>query len=170
MDGAGGGRREHPAGGDGWLRQAWIEAVPERMPLGRLLAWTGQAVGEYYRRTVWRHGLSPTGLGVLGVLAVRDGVSHRDLAGRLGVSPATLTPLMDTLEAEGVVLRQRDPNDRRVVRLWITDAGRERLGGALDGVAAALAERIPTPSPAHERAIRDYLLAVLVAVDDRQRP
>ena len=84
----------------------WIDADPQRMPLGRLLAWTGQSVGAYYRRTVAAHGLSATGLRALGVLGEGDPLSHRDLAGRLGVTPATLTPVIDALAGAGAVRRE----------------------------------------------------------------
>jgi MarR family transcriptional regulator, organic hydroperoxide resistance regulator len=152
------------------MNERWIEADPKRMPLGRLLAWTGQSVTDYYRRTVQAHGaLSATALGVLGVLADEDPLapSHRTLAGRLGINPATLTPVIDALVEEDSVDRQRDPEDRRVVRLRITRSGRQRLWSTLDAVGATLKDRIPDPRPDEERIIRAYLLAVLAAVDAR---
>lgn len=144
----------------------WIDPDPQRMPLGRLLAWTGQSVTAYYRRAVSAHGLSATALGALGVLAADDPLSHRELAGRLGVTPATLTPVIDAMAAAGIVRRERDPDDRRVVRVWITPAGRERLAAATAEVERLLAERLPQPPARQHRAVRDYLLAVLAAVDD----
>jgi MarR family transcriptional regulator, organic hydroperoxide resistance regulator len=115
---------------------------------------------------VGEHGLTPTALGVLDVLGRGDGLSHRELAGRLGLTPATLTPVVDALEAAGEVRRARDAADRRVVRLWLTAAGRDRVVAASGRVAARLQDRLPSPSPAHEEAIRGYLLAVLAAVRD----
>lgn len=144
----------------------WIDPDPQHMPLGRLLARTGQSVSAYYRRAVSAHGLSATALGALGVLADGDPLSHRELAGRLGVTPATLTPVVDAMSATGIVRRERDPDDRRVVRVWITRAGQERLAAATAEVERQLAERLPQPSPRQHRAVRDYLLAVLAAVDD----
>jgi len=155
------------------VNRRWIEGNPQRMPLGRLLAWTGQSVTAHYRRTVSAHGgLSATALGVLGVLADEDPLapSHRTLAGRLGITPASLTPVIDALVAEDAVVRARDPVDRRVVRLRITAAGRDRLWSTLDAVAESLRERIPDPPPDQERIIRAYLLAVLAAVDDDPLP
>ena len=148
----------------------WIGVDPERMPLGRLLAWTGQALSAYYRRTVSAHELSATALGVLGVLAEEGGLSHRDLAAAVGVTPATLTPVIDALERDESVERERDRNDRRVVRVWITPTGRARLGSTLDAVMRTLQERIPPPPPDQEEVIRTYLLAVLAAVDSTDLP
>nr|WP_239028441.1 MarR family winged helix-turn-helix transcriptional regulator [Pseudonocardia acidicola] len=136
------------------------------MPLGALLSRTGQAVARHYRRTVAEHGLTSTSIGVLGVLAHRDGLSHRELAGTLGVTPATLTPVVDALEDAGELRRERDRADRRVVRLSITEAGRERSLTAFAEVAAILRDRMPHPPPEQEQVIRDYLLAVLAAVTE----
>ncbi len=111
------------------------------------------------------HGLSATALAVLGALAHADALSHRELAGRLGVTPATLTPVVDALAARGDVVRQRDRDDRRQVRLSITAGGRDRLAAAFAAVAGALRERMPQPSPDERTVIRAYLLAVLAAVD-----
>jgi DNA-binding MarR family transcriptional regulator len=152
------------------VKGEWIEAEPERMPLGRLVAWTGQAVRAYYRRTVSVHGLSATALGVLGALDEEDGISHRDLAAEVGVTPATLTPVIDVLEQEEAVQRERDRDDRRVVRVWITRAGRDRLASTLDTVTRTLQERVPPPPPDQEKVIRAYLLAVLAAVDPVDLP
>ncbi len=145
----------------------WFEAEPGRMPLGKLLSWTGQALNRYYQRTVATHGLTSTSIGVLGVLAhAQTGVSHRELAAHLGLTPATLTPVVDTLEAAGELTRERDPADRRVVRLSITPRGRTRLVAAYGQVAMTLRERMPHPPPEQRAIIRDYLLAVLAAVGD----
>jgi DNA-binding MarR family transcriptional regulator len=135
------------------------------MPLGRLLSWTGLALDRYFRRAVAEHGLSATALGVLGVLADDGGISHRDVAGRLGVAPATLTPVVDALAAAGHLERERHPVDRRVVRLSITPAGRDRLASTVDALTETLRARLPTISTADQAVVRRHLLAVLAAVD-----
>lgn len=146
--------------------QRFFEARPEHMPLGKLLSWTGGALDRYYQRTVSGHGLTSTSIGVLGVLGHRDAISHRELAGHLGVTPATLTPVIDALEAAGELRRDRDTTDRRVVRLSITPVGRERLVTAFAGVAATFRDRLPHPPPEEVEIIRRYLLAVLAAVTE----
>ena len=138
----------------------------EGRPLDRLLTAAGQAAGRLRQRAASTHGLSTTALGVLGVLAEADAVSQRELAGRLDVTPATLTPVLDGLERAGSVLRSRDARDRRVIRLSITPAGRERWSAARAGVAAAVRERLPQPGPEDEAIIRGYLIAVLAGCDD----
>ncbi|GEL19825.1 MarR family winged helix-turn-helix transcriptional regulator [Pseudonocardia asaccharolytica] len=146
--------------------QTFFETRPEHMPLGKLLVWTGRAVGCYYQRIVAAHGLTSTSIGVLGVLGHSGGLSHRELAGRLGVTPATLTPVIDALEQAGELRRDRDRHDRRVVRLSITDAGRDRMMTAFTQVVATFRERMPHPPPDEAEIIRKYLLGVLAVTTD----
>jgi MarR family transcriptional regulator, organic hydroperoxide resistance regulator len=144
--------------------------VTEHLPLDQLLVRAGQAAHSCAQRAAAAHGLTATALGVLGVLAQGDAVSHRELAGRLGVTPATLTPLVDGLEAAGAIVRARDRRDRRMVRVSITPAGRERFAAASEQVARDVGERLPRPAPADAAVVRAYLLSVLAAVGDGPGP
>lgn len=141
----------------------FFEPDPRLMPLHRLLSRAGQAVSRYSRDVVAAHGLTVTSMGVLGALADSESVSHRELSGYLGVAPATLTPVVDALEAAGELARERDSADRRVVRLRITERGRRRLVDAHGAVVAALRSGLPQPPPRDVEVIRTYLLAVLTA-------
>jgi DNA-binding MarR family transcriptional regulator len=66
------------------------------------------------------------------------------LADALRVRKPTVTALADGLVAAGLAARIRDPDDRRVVRLALTDAGRTALAKAdrayADRLAPVLAE------------------------------
>ncbi len=57
-----------------------------------------------------------------------------DLATRLSLEPATLSPLLKRLEASGMVTRDRDPDDERALAVTLTPKG---------AAARAEAERIP---------------------------
>jgi DNA-binding MarR family transcriptional regulator len=54
-----------------------------------------------------------------------------DLARRLGMSPASLTRLLERLEGRGLVTRSTDPGDRRRVVVHITPTG-ARLTGTIE--------------------------------------
>jgi MarR family transcriptional regulator, transcriptional regulator for hemolysin len=49
------------------------------------------------------------------------------IAKRIGIEGPTLTRMLDTLEAEGLVIRRADPTDRRTKLIELTDAGRLAL-------------------------------------------
>lgn len=47
----------------------------------------------------------------------------RELGAKLALDSATLTPLLKRLEAQGLVTRERDPEDERQVRIGLTTKG-----------------------------------------------
>lgn len=57
-----------------------------------------------------------------------------DLIGRLLSSPPNISALIARMEEDGLVAKERDPADARVVRARITEQGWERLGGAASAV------------------------------------
>jgi MarR family transcriptional regulator, 2-MHQ and catechol-resistance regulon repressor len=78
-----------------------------------------------------RQGVSAAGFSALVVLTTAGGsLELRILRRRLGWSKAGATEVVDTLEARGLVLRRRLPQDRRAVAVYLTPEGRglvERL-------------------------------------------
>lgn len=62
-------------------------------------------------------------LRVLGHIAKQPGISGHELGGLLGVSPPTASGLVERLVEKGLVTRTDDPDDRRVRRLHVTEAG-----------------------------------------------
>lgn len=73
------------------------------------------------------YGVTPTQLGVLEALAHLGPMPHCALAGKLLVSASNLTTVLDNLERDGLVRRDRDPRDRRVSMTSLTPAGEARL-------------------------------------------
>jgi MarR family transcriptional regulator, organic hydroperoxide resistance regulator len=132
-------------------------------PLDRLLIATGATLARFRQRVVAAHGLSATALDLLAALDNEDGLPHRELAGRLGLTPATLTPVVDALERAGDVRRERDASDRRVVRVYLTVSGRRRRATVADQVDRTMREVLPGEEP----AVRRYLGEVLAALEGR---
>lgn len=69
--------------------------------------------------------LSNAQYGLLFSLAGGGKLSARELADAATVSPATVTQMLEGLEAHGLVQRLRSEEDRRVVLTALTDRGRE---------------------------------------------
>jgi DNA-binding MarR family transcriptional regulator len=65
---------------------------------------------------------------VLRVLWEREGCTHSELATRLHVQPATITRMIQRMERAGFVERRPDPEDQRVSRVYLTEAGRAVQG------------------------------------------
>jgi DNA-binding MarR family transcriptional regulator len=92
--------------------------------------------------------LPPSELEVMRLLVRRPRVSVNDAARELGLHAANVSTAIRTLEARGLLRRERDGDDRRVVRLRPTARAlrhRERQeqawGDALEHALAALAPR-----------------------------
>lgn len=83
----------------------------------------------------------------LSLLAREDGMTQGELGQEFEVDPSRITRLAQKLEKEGLVRRERDPEDNRVVRLYLTGEGRrlveglhERRGTFEDRVRGALGD------------------------------
>lgn len=84
-----------------------------------------------------------------------------DLAERLEVVPRAVTTLVDGLEASGKVRRVPDPANRRVIRIELTDDGREALR-ELHGARRSAAQEILAPLTNDQRSVLEGLLDTLV--------
>jgi DNA-binding MarR family transcriptional regulator len=147
----------------------FLEREPERMPLGRLIALTGHRLSEHWQQAVADHtDLSRTALMALTAIEAEGRLTHREVAKHCWVRPPTLTPVVDALEANGLLSRQRDTTDRRVVRLRITATGQDALREAWRGIGAQFEGIIPQRQPEEEAAIRNYLLEVLRGLDGKE--
>jgi len=62
------------------------------------------------------------------VLYHKDGISQENLARMLKVSKATSTRAIQNLEKEGYVYRQRDKDDLRAYKVYLTEKGKEMRG------------------------------------------
>ena len=60
---------------------------------------------------------------LLRILQENDGMSSRELADRMGIRPASLTEMLNRLEADGILTRQPDPADQRRNRIFIQEKG-----------------------------------------------
>jgi len=82
------------------------------------------AMTKLYKPLLEELGLTYPQYLVMLVLWERDDVPLRDIGERLFLDSGTLTPLLKRLEAAGLLLRLRDAQDERRVRIALTDAGR----------------------------------------------
>ena len=72
---------------------------------------------------------------ILHELALRGTMTPSQLASSLKASSGRISTVLAALEKKGLITRDIDPDDRRVIRVNLTDAGRERLQVRLGGDA-----------------------------------
>ena len=130
-------------------------------PLGRLFAAAARLSGPVVWRIVEQHGVSPAGYFLLRELIVEDGLRPSEIARRMLVTPATVTSIVDTLERNGHVRRERSYRDRRGVMLRITDAGRQVLAEKSGPITRDLGRLYDFVDEADEAVIRRFLLDLI---------
>ena len=97
---------------------------------GLLLALLGQDAMHRLRAAHTAHDLKPRQFQILGLLHDHGGLAQRELIHEMGVAPSILVTLLNPLEADGLVMRQRDPDDRRRHLVTLTAAGKRHLTSA----------------------------------------
>ena len=91
---------------------------------------------------------------------VEGAMSPSELAHALDVTRANVTGLVDGLEKEGLVERQRDETDRRAQQVHLTAAGREFLHAMLPEHYERIAGLMAHLSPAERRQLTGLLVKV----------
>jgi DNA-binding MarR family transcriptional regulator len=97
---------------------------------GLLLALLGQEAMHRLRAAHTAHNLEPRQFQILGLLHDHGGLAQRELMQEMGVAPSILVTLLNPLEADGLVTRERDPGDRRRHLVTLTAAGEKHLASA----------------------------------------
>jgi DNA-binding MarR family transcriptional regulator len=126
------------------------------------------------RRMMFDRALAPLGITrsqwwVLAFISRKDGLPQTQLANELDVGKVGVGALIDRLESSGFVLRQADPVDRRVKRVFVTKQARgflEKLRKETDKFNAQLTHGIDRKAL---EAASDALLAMkhnLLAMSD----
>lgn len=103
----------------------------------------------------------PRDYALLSAIAGLNTVSQQELAQRLHINRTLMVKLIDKLEAQGWVARERDPADRRRYALVVTPEG-HRHCAAIEGSVARAEDALGAPLTPHERdRLRTLLQAVL---------
>src|SRR5260370_41425891 len=147
----------------GWFWGEPADGLPADAPLHVLLLAASRIMGAFYAGTVAQAGLriSPAGLGVLRVLLAGDGLKSSDVAARGWSSPGTLTSVVNTLVREGFVERRSDADDRRVVRLFVTDQGRQVCEDYYSQAGPYWRDAFGFVDPADEPVIRKFFVDMI---------
>lgn len=97
---------------------------------------------------------------LLTMLARRDGAGQGELAQEFELDPSRVTRTAQSLESDGLVRRERDPEDNRVMRMYLTDEGRRVLSD-LPRINEKLESRVHSVLSEEEFGELRRMLAVL---------
>src|SRR3954449_12837734 len=92
-------------------------------PLGLRLTQTSRVVSQAFERAMVEAGGTASTWQVLLLVRSRSWDKQSELAEAMGVTSATLTHHLNGLERDGLIRRWREPDNRRVQRVELTDEG-----------------------------------------------
>lgn len=130
---------------------------PVRPPIGLQLSRSARSVSRAFDDALARAGGSLPAWLVLISLKSRPLRNQRELADAVGIREATLTHHLNAMDAQGLLTRRRDPANRRMHLVELTDAG-EAAFLRLRDAAVAFDQRLRTGISGEEVAMLDGLL------------
>ncbi len=129
----------------------------------QLLSLAHHAVSQTFAERLRALGLTPPLYGTLRTLGAGGPTSQQAIAEQLGLSGTAILQTVDRLEAEQLVKRRRNPNDRRSYALELTPRGRNALRkvkAVLDALSVQLDKTLGDP---HRQQQLQRLLLKLLA-------
>lgn len=106
-------------------------------------------------------GLTPTQASVLGIVAFHGPIGLAEVIEIEGLNPTMVSRVVSKLDTDGLVRRQPDPADQRVVQLDATDAGRQTHQRVLEARTDTVAKILDGLSP----DVSDALVEALPALE-----
>ena len=103
---------------------------------------------------------------VLAILAEGARETQATIADALTLDPSRLVALLDSLEQRGLIVRQRDPQDRRRQSVSITAAGKRELS-RLRAISAARGRVLRSPRRGGPQGSHELLLRLAAQNDPR---
>ncbi|MBQ1443163.1 MAG: MarR family transcriptional regulator [Renibacterium sp.] len=129
--------------------------------LGYLLKHANWRLVEITDAALQPLGIDSKAYGVLRILVWQKPMSQQQVAQTLGVDRTTMVALFDALEAQQIVTRRPDPQDRRRNVVELTDSGRKLFRRADQAYQAAEREFLAPVDAADGEQLRQTLRTLL---------
>ena len=99
-----------------------------------------RAVDLHSRQLLRQHKITGPQLIILLTVEKYELVTVSALAGHIHLSPSTVIGILDRLETKGFIRRERDPRDRRLVQVSLTEQGKVLASNAPSPLQDTLSE------------------------------
>lgn len=133
------------------------------------------AVRQHFQTVEKACGVSGAQIWAMAALRQSPGMKVSELAQALSIHTSTASNLLDKIEKAGLIRRERNQTDQRVVRLYLTDAGESALADApqpLTGILTHALEQMSDEALARLNQDLTVLIDRMGAIDiqDAQKP
>ncbi|MBN8583298.1 MAG: MarR family transcriptional regulator [Anaerolineae bacterium] len=118
----------------------------------KLTRCTNSVLGELSTRQTTGD-LTPSQFAVLETLYHIGSMTQGEVSSKVLKSTSNLTTVIDNLERDGYVRRERDEKDRRVIHVHLTEAGTRKIEAVLPNHVATLVEIFKVLSPAEQETL-----------------
>ncbi len=138
------------------LVESWREVLAP-YGVGYRIKLLGQLLGRKFQERLEPFGLTPFHWVVLCCLWEEDGLATCSIGEKLQQVGGTLTGVLDRMEERKLIYRERDVRDRRIWRIWLTDAGKQ-LQTVLPPIAMEIREQAMQGFSPEDRQLFSQLL------------
>ncbi len=95
-----------------------------------------------------------------------DGLKVVELAREAALETSTMTGLLDRMERDALVVRTADPDDRRTLRIYLTDEGKRIRRPVIELAQSMMDELLMGIPPEEVSVVSGVLRRVLLASDE----
>jgi DNA-binding MarR family transcriptional regulator len=132
---------------------------------GFMLALLGQDAIRRLRDALTAQDLKPRQFQILDLLADRGPIGQRELGETMAIDHSILVTMLNPLETDGLIRRERDTADRRRHVVTVTPAGKRRLTSAAQAQREAEDELFASLTEQQRNQLRDLLIVLRDAND-----
>lgn len=125
-----------------------------------------QLIGPTFQRLTELH-LSPSHIRLMRLLQSEGPLAMKELAGRLGISPPSVTALTRRLAATGLVTRRAHAEDSRVTLLELTPAGEALHAQVIEEQMQRMAQFLAGLCPNEQELLLNLLERAIRAGEER---
>ena len=98
------------------------------------IRWAWHSIARMYNLEASKHGSTMSVGQTLLNIDLEDGTPSTKLGPKMGMESRSLTRILKTMEEKGLIYRQADNNDKRMVRIFLTDFGKKKRELSKDAV------------------------------------
>ncbi|WP_373898432.1 MarR family winged helix-turn-helix transcriptional regulator [Haloimpatiens sp. FM7315] len=104
--------------------------------------------------------LPPSNVMVIFYLNHKDSTSISEIAKELIISKPNMTPIIDNLISEGLVIRYEDTKDRRIIRVKLTDKAHNFIKKQEEIMKISLSEKLSNLNPEEITSLKEHIYAI----------
>lgn len=104
------------------------------------------SLSRLYNQKAQKHGMTTSSAYILLTISTSEGTPATKIAPQMGLESRSLTRGLKNLEEKGYIYKEKDAFDKRSVRIYLTEKGKEKKGKAIETIKAFnefVKQRIP---------------------------